>query len=148
YTDEQAQGEGKGKRESKGRGRGEDTLLPAAERNEQLAGFLGLRNARRTELVVKESLAARGVIFTDLASAVRDHSELVGEHFMTRCVPASDSKFAALHGAFWDNGVFLYIPRGVAVELPLRAVTVAGLDGAASLAHTLVVLEPGAQAIF
>jgi Fe-S cluster assembly protein SufD len=67
---------------------------------------------------------------------------------MTRCVPASDNKFAALHGAFWDNGTFLYVPRGVAVEAPFRAVVAAGLDGKSSLAHTLIVLEPGAQAIF
>jgi Fe-S cluster assembly protein SufD len=124
------------------------TLLPEAEREEQLAGFLGLRNAQRTEFRIKESLTEKGVIFTDLASAVRDHGELVREYFMTRCVPASDSKFAALHGAFWDNGIFLYVPRGVAVELPLRAVTSAELDGAASLSHTLIVLEAGAQAIF
>ena len=126
----------------------EGTLLPEAEREEQLAGFLGLRNAQRTEFRIKESLAEKGVIFTDLATAVREHGDLVREYFMTRCVPASDSKFAALHGAFWDNGIFLYVPRGVAVELPLRAVTSAGLDGAASLSHTLIVLEAGAQAIF
>jgi Fe-S cluster assembly protein SufD len=124
------------------------TLLPEAEREEQLAGFLGLRNAQRTEFRIKESLTEKGVIFTDLATAVREHGDLVREYFMTRCVPASDSKFAALHGAFWDNGIFLYVPRGVAVELPLRAVTEARLDGTASLSHTLIVLEAGAQAIF
>ena len=51
-----------------------------------------------------------------MRTAVREHAELVREYFMTRCVPPSDSKFAALHGAFWDNGVFLYVPSGVSID--------------------------------
>ncbi len=122
--------------------------LPEAERDEPLAGFLGLQNGQPVEHRLDESLKAKGVIFTDLATAVREHGDLVREYFMTRCVPASDGKFAALHGAFWDNGSFLYVPRGVAVEAPFRSIVAAGLDGDASLAHTLIVLEPGAQATF
>ncbi len=95
-----------------------------------------------------EKLAAAGVIFTDLATAVREHPDLVREYFMTRCVPPEDSKFAALHGAFWDNGVFLYVPRGVAVEHPLRAVISAGLQGTSSLSHTLIVLDEGSHAVY
>src|SRR5215469_14768995 len=124
------------------------SLLPEAELDEPLAGFLGLHDAQPVEYRLDESLTAKGVIFTDLTTAVREHGDLVREYFMTRCVPASDNKFAALHGAFWDNGTFLYVPRGVAVEAPFRAVAAAGLDGKSSLAHTLIVLEPGAQAIF
>src|SRR5260370_11046389 len=77
------------------------TLLPEAEREEQLAGFLGLRTAQRTEFRIKESLVEKGVIFTDLASAVRDHGELVRACFMTRCVPARASPFAALPRPRW-----------------------------------------------
>src|SRR5215469_7775772 len=124
------------------------SLLPEAELDEPLAGFLGLQNAQPVEYRLGDELRAKGVVFTDLATAVREHGDLVREYFMTRCVPASDNKFAALHGAFWDNGTFLYVPRGVAVEAPFRAVVAAGLDGKSSLAHTLIVLEPGAQAIF
>ena len=78
----------------------------------------------------------------------REHGDLLRQYFMTRCVPPGDSKFAALHGAFWDNGTFLYVPRGVAVEQPLRTIVAATLDGTASLSHTLIVLEEGSQAIF
>jgi Fe-S cluster assembly protein SufD len=127
---------------------GQGTLVPPAERGEQFAGFLGFREARRVEYSFDNKLAAAGVIFTDLATAVREHPDLVREYFMTRCVPPEDSKFAALHGAFWDNGVFLYVPRGVAVEHPLRAVISAGLQGTSSLSHTLIVLEEGSQAIY
>lgn len=124
------------------------TLLPEAERHEQLGGFLGLRDGQPVEHRLDDALRAKGVIFTDLATAVREHGDLVREHFMTRAVPAGDSKFAALHGAFWDNGTFLYVPKGVAVELPFRAVVAAGHQGSASMAHTLIVLDEQAQATF
>jgi Fe-S cluster assembly protein SufD len=127
---------------------GQGTLVPPAERDERFAGFLGFRDARRVEYTFDKKLADSGVIFTDLATAVREHPDLVREYFMTRCVPPQDSKFAALHGAFWDNGVLLYVPRGVALEHPLRAVISAGLKGTSSLSHTLIVLEEGSQAIY
>lgn len=124
------------------------TLLPEAERDEPLGGFIGLHDAQRVEYRLDEDLARKGVIFTDLATAVREHGDLIRQYFMTQVVPASDSKFAALHGAFWDNGVFLYVPRGVSVEVPLRAVTSGGLDSSANMAHTLIVLEEMSQATF
>jgi Fe-S cluster assembly protein SufD len=124
------------------------TLLPEAERSEAFGGFLGIYDGRPVEHQLADDLRASGVIFTDMATAVARHGDLVREYFMTRCVPAGDSKFAALHGAFWDTGTFLYVPRGVAVKLPLRTIVAATLDGTASLAHTLIVLEEGSQAIF
>lgn len=122
------------------------SLLPQSERDEAFAGILGLRNGENVEHSLRDDLRSQGVIFTDLRSAVREHGELVRKHFMTRCVPASDSKFAALHGAFWQNGVFLYVPKRVAIKEPFRVIVSAALQGSASLAHTLVVLDEGAQA--
>ena len=86
---------------------------------------------------MRDDLRSQGVIFTDLRSAVREHGDLVRKHFMTRCVPPSDSKFAALHAAFWQNGVFLYVPRGVMVAEPLRVIISAALRGS---------VEPNAHA--
>jgi Fe-S cluster assembly protein SufD len=125
---------------------GAKSLLPASEHGESFAGVLGLREGERVELSLRDDLRGQGVIFTDLRSAVRDHSDLVQKHFMTRCVPPSDSKFAALHAAFWQNGVFLYVPKGVVVAEPFRVIVSAALHGAAGLSHTLVVLDEGAQA--
>lgn len=125
-----------------------ESLLPEAERDETLAGFLGLHEGHPIEHRLSEDLAKQGVIFTDLATAVREHSDLVQQHFMTRCVAATDSKFAALHGAFWDNGTFLYVPAGVVVSAPLRTVVSALLDGTTSMAHTLIVLEANSEATF
>lgn len=127
-------------------GDGQQSLLPLSERDEAFAGVLGLREGERVEYTLKDDLRSQGVIFTDLRTAVREHGELVRKHFMTRCVPPSDSKFVALHGAFWQNGVFLYVPRGVVIQEPFRVIVSAGLAGTASLAHTLVVLDEGAQA--
>jgi Fe-S cluster assembly protein SufD len=123
-------------------------LLPATERDAPLAGFLGFHDAQLVERRLADEWAGRGVILTDLATAIREHADLVRDHFMTRCVPPSDSKFAALHGAFWDNGTFLYVPRGVVVTDPLRVVVSADLAGRASLPHTLIILGEGSQATF
>jgi Fe-S cluster assembly protein SufD len=122
------------------------SLLPPSERDEAFAGVLGTRDGGRVEYTLRDDLRSQGVIFTDLRSAVAEHGDLVRKHFMTRCVPPSDSKFAALHAAFWQNGVFLYVPRGVMVAEPFRVIISAALRGSASLSHTLVVLDEGAQA--
>ncbi len=124
------------------------TLLPAAEHKESYAGFVGVRNGRPVEYRLDADLRRQGVILADMATAVREHGELVRPYFMTEVVPATDGKFAALHGAFWETGVFLYIPRGVMVEQPLRAIIAAGLEGSSSLSHTLIVLDESSQAIY
>src|SRR5262245_35124624 len=59
------------------------TLVPPAERSERFAGFLGFRDARRVEYSFDKKLAESGVIFTDLATAVREHPDFVREYFMT-----------------------------------------------------------------
>jgi Fe-S cluster assembly protein SufD len=127
---------------------GSGTLCPTSEREETYGGFLGLRNGEPVERHLSPELAGQGVILTDLTTAVRDHEDLVREHFMTRCVPPGDSKFAALHGAFWNSGVFLYVPRNAVVTAPLRAIISADLGEGSSLQHTLIILEPGAQATY
>jgi Fe-S cluster assembly protein SufD len=124
------------------------TLVPPAERNETFAGFLGLRNAQPVEYSISDEARARGVIFCDLVTAVREHGDLVRDAFMTQVVKPEDTKFAALHGAFWDNGVFVYVPRGVALEQPLRAVISADLQGTSSLSHTLIIMDEGSEAVF
>jgi Fe-S cluster assembly protein SufD len=124
------------------------TLVPPAERNETFAGFLGLRNAQPVEYRFSDEAKARGVIFCDMVTAVREHGDLVREYFMTQVVKPADSKFSALHGAFWDNGVFVYVPRGVALEQPLRAIISAELRGKSSVSHTLIIMDEGSEAIF
>ena len=94
-----------------------------------------------------KTLARRGVIFTDMETALKEHSELLEPLFMTEIVRPNDGYFAALHGAFWQGGTLVYIPRGVEVPLPLRA-AIWSKQRHASFPHTLIVLEQGARAVF
>ena len=92
-----------------------------------------------------DKLKSAGVIFSDLHSAAAAHEDLVSANLMQKAVVATDGKFAALHGAMWTHGVFVYVPRGVLVDLPLHVVMYNTKAGA-SLGHVLVVLEENAQA--
>ncbi len=97
----------------------------------------------RTELA--DALARQGVIFTDLRTALRDCEALVEKHLMTKAVKATDGKFAALHAALWDYGVFVYVPRNTVARLPLHVVCYNTAAGTA-IGHVLVVVEDNAQA--
>lgn len=94
---------------------------------------------------ISDRLIEQGIIFCDMNTAVREHPELVHKYFMTEVVPVGEGKFAALHGAFWRGGTFLYIPKHVKAAAPLHSAlwSVTGK----TYTHTLVVLEEGAQAI-
>jgi len=108
---------------------------------DDLAGGLTLIDGQVQDHWLTPELAGQGVIVTDLRTAVKDHADLVQKYFMTQAVPATDSKFAALHGAFWDNGSFIYVPKGVTVALPLGILIESVAAGHASMNHTLIVLE-------
>ncbi len=79
------------------------------------------RDAATACAEIDPELAAQGVIFSDLDTAVREHPELVKQYFMTQAVPVDFGKFEALHAAFWQGGTFLYVPKGVSIELPFRS---------------------------
>ncbi len=97
---------------------------------------------------VAEEAAKQGVIFASLEGAVREQPRLVKRYFMTRCLPPEHDKFAALHGALWSGGVFIYVPRGVEVALPLRACQWLARPGLAVFPHTLIVLEAASKLTF
>jgi Fe-S cluster assembly protein SufD len=92
-----------------------------------------------------EELQQRGVVFCDLDTAVRQHAELVQPHFMTSAIAADSNKFTALHGALWNGGVFLYVPRGIALTLPLQALTAHATEAGMIQPHTLVVADEQSQ---
>jgi Fe-S cluster assembly protein SufD len=95
---------------------------------------------------LSQALKDQGVIFCDMHTAVRDYPQLVKEYFMTKGVPVTEGKFAALHGAFWRGGTFLYVPKNVQAVAPLH--TVLWSASGKTFTHTLVVLEASAEAIF
>jgi len=114
--------------------------------------------ARRLGLVVQvdaapafatldPALREQGVIFTDLGTAIAEVPELVQRFFMTEIVKPDANKFTALHAAFWSGGTFLYVPKNVQVELPLRSFVWAETPNTGIFAHTLVIVEEGASVV-
>ena len=117
--------------------------IPEAERT-MLAGV----GAQYESEMIYHSLKAKwddlGVVFLDMDDAVHQHPALVQEYFM-KCVPSSDHKFAALHGAVWSGGTFLYVPAGVKVEEPLQAYFRMNAKNMGQFEHTLIIVEEGAD---
>jgi Fe-S cluster assembly protein SufB len=117
--------------------------IPEAERR-MLAGVGAQYESEVVYHRLKKEWEAAGVIFLDMDDAVEQHPDLVQQHFM-RCVPPSDHKFAALHGAVWSGGTFLYVPRGVKVREPLQAYFRMNAKNMGQFEHTLIVVEEGAD---
>jgi len=87
-----------------------------------------------------DALRQQGVIFCDLSTAVRDHGELVQPYLMQDLFKLQ-TKFEALHAAFWSGGVFLYVPQGVELDVPLHMLFLHKAERAGLFTHTLIVAE-------
>ena len=121
--------------------------IPKAER----ASLAGVGAQYDSEVVyhnVKAEVAAQGVVYTDIESALNGpYAEMVKSHFM-KLVPPTDHKFAALHGAVWSGGSFVYVPAGVKVEIPLQSYFRLNAAGAGQFEHTLIIVDKGAYLQF
>jgi Fe-S cluster assembly protein SufB len=118
--------------------------IPEAERE----GLSGAGAQYESEVVyqnVRDRLEDKGVVFCNMDEAVQAYPDLVEEHFMTKCVPPSDNKFAALHGAVWSGGSFVYVPEDVTVEMPLQAYFRMNSEGMGQFEHKIIVAEPGSE---
>ncbi len=112
---------------------------------DQQGGLIVIVDGNVVRHEVSQALLKDGIVFTDLRTAIHSQSELVCQHLMTKAVKASDGKFAALHGALWQYGVFVHVPRNTVAELPLHVVIYNTKEGA-SFGHVLVIIEENAQA--
>lgn len=130
----------------------EREALPAelrpSENASERAGLLVQYNSINTIRELHEELHAKGVIVSDLDSAVRDHPELVQRYFMTEAIPAHYNKFTALHAAFWSGGTFIYVPKDVEVELPIQGILYADAPGLSLFGHTLLVAEENSRVTY
>lgn len=115
--------------------------LPQAER-ESLAGVGAQYDSEVVYHNIRQELVDQGVIYTDMETALRDYEDIVKEHFM-KLVPPTDHKFAALHGAVWSGGSFVYVPEGVNVDIPLQSYFRLNAPGAGQFEHTLIIVEKG-----
>ncbi|MBN2884851.1 Fe-S cluster assembly protein SufB [Patescibacteria group bacterium] len=118
--------------------------IPKAEQ-EVLAGVGAQYESTVIYHSLKEEYQKKGVIFEDLDVALKKYPELVKPNFM-KAMPISLHKFAALHGAVWSGGTFLYIPAGVVIDEPLQAYFRMNAKGMGQFEHTLIIVEAGAQA--
>ena len=122
--------------------------IPQAER-ESLAGVGAQYDSELVYHNVRREVAESGVVYTDLESAMHDerYAELIRSHFM-KLVPPTDHKFAALHGAVWSGGSFVYVPAGVHLDIPLQSYFRLNARGAGQFEHTLIIVEEGAYLHF
>lgn len=121
--------------------------IPQAERK-SLAGVGAQYDSELVYHNVREEVAAQGVVYTDLESAMHGpYAEMIQQHFM-KLVKPTDHKFAALHGAVWSGGSFVYVPPGVSVTIPLQSYFRLNAPGAGQFEHTLIIVDEGAYLHF
>ncbi len=118
--------------------------IPEAERK-SLAGVGAQYDSGMVYHKLQESLKKKGVIFENMDVAVKKYPELVKKHFMTSCIPIHDHKFIMLHAAVWSGGTFIYVPKGVKVDLPLQAYFRMNQLSGGQFEHTLIIVDEGAD---
>lgn len=115
--------------------------LPEIERK-ALSGLAAQLESENVYLAFRKFLEDRGVLLMDMHEAVLRYPDLVKKYFL-RVFPPSEHKFAALHGALWSGGVFLYVPPGVRVEAPIEAFFFIASELESQFEHTLIVAGEG-----
>lgn len=121
--------------------------IPEAERK-SLAGVGAQYDSELVYHNLQEEVAAKGVVYSDIESALHGpYGEMIEKQFM-KLVPPTDHKFAALHGAVWSGGSFVYVPKGVNVEIPLQSYFRLNAPGAGQFEHTLIIVDEGAELHF
>ena len=121
--------------------------IPEAERK-SLAGVGAQYDSELVYHNVKDEVAAQGVVYTDMESAMKgEYADMVRKYFMKLVTPR-DHKFAALHGAVWSGGSFVYVPKGVQVSIPLQSYFRLNAKGAGQFEHTLIIVDEGASLHF
>src|SRR3989344_3595639 len=118
--------------------------IPEAEKN-VLAGVGAQYDSNVVYHNILKELKDKGVIFENMDVAVQKYPELVKKYFMTSCIPVHDHKFIMLHAAAWSGGTFIYVPKGVKVELPLQAYFRMNEEKGGQFEHTLIVVDEGAE---
>ena len=121
--------------------------IPQAEQT-SLAGVGAQYDSELVYHNVRKEVEEQGVVYTDMESALNGpYAEMVKEHFM-KLVPPTDHKFAALHGAVWSGGSFVYVPKGVKVAIPLQSYFRLNAKCAGQFEHTLIIVDEGADLHF
>ena len=121
--------------------------IPQAERK-SLAGVGAQYDSELVYHNVRQEVAAEGVVYLDRESAMKgEYADMVRKYFM-KLVPPHDHKFAALHGAVWSGGSFVYVPKGVHLSIPLQSYFRLNAKGAGQFEHTLIIVDEDASLHF
>ena len=121
--------------------------IPQAER-EALAGVGAQYDSELVYHNVKKEVLEQGVIYTDMESALTGpYADLVKQKFM-HLLPPQEHKFLALHGAVWSGGSFVYVPKGVHLDIPLQSYFRLNAAGAGQFEHTLIIVDDDAYLHF
>ena len=117
--------------------------IPEAERK-FLAGVTAQYESEVVYHSIREDLEKQGVIFLGMDDGLKKHPELVKKYFGT-IIPAADNKFAALNSATWSGGSFIYVPKGVRVEIPLQAYFRINAENMGQFERTLIIADEGSS---
>src|SRR5690606_14259513 len=117
--------------------------IPEAEKQRLVAGVAAQYESEVVYHSIREDLEQQGVIFLDTDTALKEHPELFEEYFGT-VIPVGDNKFAALNTSVWSGGSFIYVPKGVHVDIPLQAYFRINTENMGQFERTLIIVDEGA----
>ena len=121
--------------------------IPEAEKEAMLSGVGAQYDSEVVYHSIQKYLSDQGVIYTDFETGLKEYPEIVKKYF-SKCITPSLHKYAALHYAVWSGGSFVYVPKGVNVDIPLQSYFRLNAPGAGQFEHTLIIVEDGAYCHF
>ena len=116
--------------------------IPEAEKQRLVAGVAAQYESEVVYHSIREDLSAQGVIFLDTDTGLKEHEDIFKEYFGT-VIPVGDNKFAALNTSVWSGGSFIYVPKGVHVEIPLQAYFRINTENMGQFERTLIIADEG-----
>ena len=121
--------------------------IPEAEKESMLSGVGAQYDSEVVYHSIQKYLSDQGVIYTDFETGLKEYPEIVKKYF-SKCITPKLHKYAALHYAVWSGGSFVYVPKGVNVDIPLQSYFRLNAPGAGQFEHTLIIIEDGAYCHF
>src|SRR5688500_3417010 len=116
--------------------------IPEAEKQRLVAGVAAQYESEVVYHQIREDLEARGVLFLDTDTGLREHEDIFKEYF-TSVIPVGDNKFASLNTSVWAGGSFIYVPKGVKVDIPLQAYFRINTENMGQFERTLIIADEG-----
>jgi Fe-S cluster assembly protein SufB len=117
--------------------------IPEAEKQRLVAGVAAQYESEVVYHAIREDLEAQGVLFLDTDTGLREHEDVFREHFAS-VIPVGDNKFSALNTAVWSGGSFIYVPKGVKVDIPLQAYFRINTENMGQFERTLIIVDEDA----